>query len=171
MMLALMVAALSFIACSSDDDDDGKNSDSLTMDYDILQINGVNYACCGYRCFVSYSSHWNPSNHSGEILLPCCTSSDAPKGKFEYDYFCKIILEANQDLKKGSKLENFSPRFVKGAIDWYALDYVSGTATITDLQTDEYITIKFDSFKCGNGDNSYILNGTVQLMFDENTKY
>ena len=57
MMLAMMVAALSFNACSSSDDD-GDGID-VKMDYDVLQVNGVSYACYGYRCFVTYESTWD----------------------------------------------------------------------------------------------------------------
>ena len=80
MMLAMMVAALSFTACG--DDDDEEDEINLKQDYDILQINGVNYACYGYRSVIIYSSSWNKANHSGEILLPCGNLSDAKKGEY-----------------------------------------------------------------------------------------
>ena len=167
MMLAMMIAALSFTACSSDDDEDELN---LKQDYDILQVNGVNYACYGYRCMVTYSSSWDLASNYGEILLPCGKISDAQKGEYDYDYMFAISLEGNKRLDKGSKLENFSPTFVSSE-DFYNLDapleYASGSATITDKKDDEYITIRFDSFKLGNGGKSYTLNGTVQLDFDE----
>ena len=163
MMLALMVAALSFTACGGDDDDDDLG---LKVDYDVLQINGVSYACYGYRSFITYTSTWDLSNHSGEILLPCGNLSDAKKGEYDYDYMYSIYLEGNQDLKKGSKLENFSPEF-EDVGEWDRLSYSSGSATITDKKDDKYITVKFDSFKFGNGSKSYTLNGTVQLDLDE----
>ena len=61
MMFAMMFAALSFSACSKSDDDlpDFKN------DYDVLQINGVKYACYGYRSIVTYVSTWDLSHHTG----------------------------------------------------------------------------------------------------------
>ena len=163
MMLALMVAALSFTACGGDDDDDDLG---LKVDYDVLQINGVDYACYGYRSFITYTSTWDLSNHSGEILLPCGNLSDAKKGEYDYDYMYSIYLEGNQDLKKGSKLENFSPEF-EDVGEWDRLSYSSGSATITDKKDDKYINVKFDSFKFGNGSKSYTLNGTVQLDLDE----
>lgn len=167
MMLAIMVAALSITACSGDDDDNKKNnSDGFSQDYDVLQINGMNYACYGYRSTITYSSTWNLSNHKGELKLPCGKLSDAQKGKYNYDYMYTITIKGKQDLKKGNKLENFSP-VLENLGDWYALDYVSGTATVIDKQDDKYITIKFDSFKCGDGGNSYTLNGTVQLELYE----
>lgn len=166
MMLAMMIAALSFTACSSDDDEL-----NLKQDYDILQVNGVNYACYGYRCFATYSSSWNLSTNRGTILLPCGKLSDAQKGEFDYDYMFSIELEGSKRLKKGSKLEDYSPIF-ESSEDYYSLDtpleYVSGSATVTDKKDDKYLTIRFDSFKFDNGDgNSYVLNGTVQLDLDE----
>ena len=163
MMLAIMIAALSFTACGGDDEEDDFG---LKVDYDVLQINGVSYACYGYRSFITYSSTWDLSNHSGEILLPCGNLSDAKKGEYDYDYMYSIYLEGNQDLKKGSKLENFSPEFEEAGI-WDTFNYASGSATITDKKDDKYITVKFDSFKFSNGSKSYTLNGTVQLDLDE----
>lgn len=51
-----MVAALSLTACGGDDDENGGSN--LKQDYDILQVNGVDYACYGYRCAVTYTSTW-----------------------------------------------------------------------------------------------------------------
>ena len=77
-----------------------------------------------------------------------------------------IYLESNSGFKKGSKLENYSPTF-ENIEDWDLVDYVSGSATVTDKKDDKYITIRFDSFKFDNGSNSYTLDGIVQLSLDE----
>jgi len=165
MLLAMMVAALSFTACGGDDDENGGSN--LKQDYDILQVNGVDYACYGYRCAVTYTSTWNKTNNSGEIMLPCGKLSDAKKGEYDYDYMYIINLEGSEDLKNGSKLENYSLKF-KSYEDFYSkYNYDSGSATVTDIRSDKYITIKFDSFMVTNKDgDSYVLNGTVQLAFD-----
>ena len=165
MMLAMMVAALSLTACGGDDDEGGGYD--FKQDYDVLQINGVKYACYGYRCAITYTSTWNSSKHSGEIMLPCGDLADAEKGVYEYNYMYTIGLKGSQDLKTGSKLEDFNPIFEKIG-DWNGLSYVSGSASVIDKMNDRYITIKFDSFTCGSGSKSYTLNGTVQLMLNEN---
>ncbi len=157
----LAVFSLAFISCSKDNDNGEIN---FKQDYDILQINGEKYACYGYRCFITYSSDWDLSTHSGTIRLPCGKLSDAKKGEYDYDFWYSIYLEGNQDLKKGSKLENFSPVF-EG--DYDMGDYISGSATITDKKDDVYITVRFDSFKFSDGSQSYTLDGTVQLDLDE----
>lgn len=95
MMLAMMVAALSLTACGGDDDENGGSN--LKQDYDILQVNGVDYACYGYRCAVTYTSTWNITNNSGEIMLPCGNLSDAKKGEYDYDYMYIINLEGSED--------------------------------------------------------------------------
>ena len=165
MLLAMMVAALSLTACGDDDEEDGIN---LKQDYDILQVNGVNYACYGYRCIITYSSSWNKSKHSGEILMPCGKLSDAKKGEYDYDYMYGIVLEGSKDLKKGSKLEDYSLWFDSSEDSYNDYEYASGSAIVADIKSDEYITINFNSFKVRNEDgNSYVLNGTVQLDFDE----
>ena len=164
MMLAMMFAALSFSACSKSDDDlpDFKN------DYDVLQINGVKYACYGYRSIVTYVSTWDLSHHTGELRLPCGLLSDAEKGEYDYDYMYTIYLEGDGELKKGCKLEDFDPWFeVFGDWNSSGCDYVSGSATVTDKKNDDYVTIKFDSFTFSEGNKSYTLNGTVQLQLDE----
>ena len=163
MVLAMMVAALGFTACGGGDDDDNK---SFKQDYDVLQINGVDYACYGYRCIVTYQSTWDLSKHSGDIRLPCGYLSDAQKGEYDYEFMYLIYLKGNQDLTVGSKLEDFSPIF-ENLSDWSELKYTSGSATILDKQNDKYITVNFDSFTFSNGSKSYTLNGRVQLDFDE----
>ena len=166
MMLAMMVAALSFTACG--DDDDEEDEINLKQDYDILQINGVNYACYGYRSVITYSSYWNKANHSGEILLPCGNLSDAKKGEYNYDYLYGIVLEGSTDLKKGSKLEDYSLWFISSHDNRNDYEYKSGSAVVAEIKSDEYITINFNSFKVRNEDgDSYVLNGTVQLDYDE----
>lgn len=147
-------------------DDEESGGDIFENDYDVLQINGEYYACYGYRCLFTYESTWDLSKHKGEIRLPCGKLSDAQKGEYDYEYAFMFYLKGNQDLKKGSKLEDFSPTFSDLGV-CSGLGYVSGSATITDKKDDEYITIKFNSFTFGSGSNSYTLDGTVQLLFDE----
>lgn len=150
---------------SIDFKDGDDNNDNKTV-YDILQINGESFACFGYRCFVTYKSTWDLSKHNGTIRLPCGKLSDAQKGEFDYNYMYHINLKGSQELKIGSKLENFSPTFKSvGSRD--ELSYVSGSAIVIDKLDDKYITIRFDSIVFGYGSNSYTLDGTVQLMFDE----
>ena len=144
---------------------DGGDVNNKTA-YDILQINGESYACYGYRGLVTYKSTWDLSKHSGTIRLPCGKLSDAQKGEFDFNYMYHIYLKGSQELEIGSKLENFSPTFnIFGSRD--ELSYVSGSAVVIDKLDDKYITIRFDSIVFGYGSNSYTLDGTVQLMFDE----
>lgn len=163
------MSTIEAIDFANDEGGEGPTDDLNTKEYyDVLQINGEYYACYGYRCFITYQSSWDLSNHSGEILLPCGKLSDAQKDEFDFDYMYSIQVEGNKDLKKGSKLEDYS--LVLESIDdngLNSMNYVSGSAIIIDKQDDDYITIKFDSFKFGYGRDSYTLNGTVQLLFDE----
>ena len=61
-------------------------------------------------------------------------------------------------------MENYSPTFESFGDMFSRFDYVSGSAAVID-KSDRYITIKFDNFTFKN----YTLNGTVQLLFDENS--
>ena len=164
MLLAMMVAALSLTACGGDDGGNGNgggiNSNQV---YDVLQINGKDYACYGYRSPITYCSRWDKTIHCGEILLPCGNLSDAQNGKHNYSYMYMIYLDGNQNLSIGSKFENYSPKIEDKMFNRY--DYISGSATVIDKKDDKYITIKFDNFTFKN----YTLNGTVQLLFNENT--
>ncbi|MDO4971698.1 MAG: hypothetical protein Q4E41_06330 [Bacteroidales bacterium] len=150
-------------SCSKDDDD----SDVKVGFYDVIQINGESYACYGYRSIITYESTWNLYQHKGQITLPCGKLSDAQKGEYDYDYLHSISLAGTEDLRKGSKLEDFSPVFATTEDVMNNFNYVSGSATITDKKDDKYITVKFDSFKFASGSKSYVLNGTVQLALDE----
>lgn len=149
-------------------DGGGGNGTNLLSfgDYDVIQINGEKFACYGYRSIITFESSWYISENRGEIVLPCGKLSDAKKGECDIDYMFTIYLESNSGFKKGSKLENYSPTF-ENIEDWDLVDYVSGSATVTDKKDDKYITIRFDSFKFDNGSNSYTLDGIVQLSLDE----
>lgn len=162
--LFLFVVALfsTTVVLSSCRDDDEELKPNLT-DYDVIQINGESYACYGYRCPITYASDWDLSSHRGTLRLPCGKLSDAQKEEYSYDELYEIRLRGSENLKTGSKLEDFSPTFV----DMGTFDYVSGSATITDKKDDKYITVKFDSFKFASGSKSYVLKGTVQLDLDE----
>lgn len=161
------VLTLSFASCGGDDDDElGLNTNTI---YDVIQINGESYACYGYRCPLTYTTDWYLSTHSGTIILPCGKLADAQQGEYDFDYMYSIDLNGSQDLKKGSKLEDFSPEFEAVDDDYVggSLAYISGSATITDKKDDTYITVKFEDFQFSNGTESYTLNGTVQLDLDE----
>ena len=162
--LFLFVVALfsTTVVLSSCGDDDEELMPNLT-DYDVIQINGESYACYGHRCPITYASDWDLSSHRGTLRLPCGKLSDAQKEEYDYDELYEIYLRGSENLKTGSKLEDFSPTFV----DMGTFDYVSGSATITDKKDDKYITVKFDSFKFASGSKSFVLNGTVQLDLDE----
>ena len=149
--------SLGFSSCS-------KNEPSA--DYDIIQINGENYACYGYRCAITFSSTWNLSTHRGKITLPCGKLSDAEKGEYDFDYMYAIYLKGKKDLEKGSNLEDFSPT-LESAGDYEDWSYASGSATVVEKKDDKYIKVKFESFKFKNGSKSYTFTGTVQLDLDE----
>ena len=170
MVFAIVVAALSFTACGGDDDNNNSGGVNTNSIYDVLDVNGAKYACYGKRCSITYSSSWDSSKNRGKILLPCGKLSDAEKGEFDFNYMFSISLKGSERLKIGSRLENYSPTLESSA-DYtsfdYIFDYASGSATVTDKKDDEYITIRFDSFKFGDKGKSYSLNGTVQLDLDE----
>ena len=165
--LFLFVVALfsTTVVLSSCGDDDEDLKPILKTDYDVIQINGESYACYGHRCPITYASDWDLSSHRGTLRLPCGKLSDAQKEEYSYDELYEIRLRGSENLKTGSKLEDFSPTF--NDMESGSFDYVSGSATITDKKDDKYITVKFDSFKFASGSKSYILNGTVQLDLDE----
>ena len=148
----------------NDNQNNGNDNQNKTF-YDVLQINGVSYACFGYRSIFVYRSSWDLSKHSGQIVLPCGSLSLAQNGEFHYDYMYLLNLKGSQELEIGSKLENFSPTFKR--LGKEELSYVSGSATVIDKLYRKYITIRFDSFTFGYGSNSYSLDGTVQLSFHE----
>lgn len=161
LVVALFCAAFTLSSCGDDDEDiDTKTS------YDVIQINGENYACYGYRCPITFCSNWNLSNHSGELNLPCGKLSDAQKGEYDYDEYYTIYLSGSKDLTKGCNLVDFSPEF-DNFPECSGLPYVSGSATVTDKVDDKYVTVKFSSFTFKKGSHSYVLNGTVQLDLDE----
>lgn len=164
MLLAMtMVATLCLTSCG-DDDDGGLN---LSHKYDVIQVNGVNYACYGWRSFITYKSTWNLSENKGVVLLPCGKLSDAQKNEYDYEYMYSIKLAGSNRLVKGSKLEDYSLSFWTSENLYVDCYYASGSATVIDKVDDKNITIRFDSFTFVGSKSSYTINGTVQLAFDE----
>ncbi len=157
MVFAAVIAVLGFSACSVNDEEA-----SFSNEYDLLQINGVDCACYGYRCGLTYESEWNMEQREGEILLPCTTLTNTSSGDYDFNYLYTIYLNGNRDLKKGCKLEDFNAR-LENTDNWEVVNYESGTATVIEKIDNKYITISFDQFKFGEGGNSFTLNGTVQL--------
>ena len=153
--------SLAFSSCSKSEYGFNPNAN-----YDIIQVNGENYACFGYRCAITYETSWDLSTHRGMMILPCGKLSYAEKGEYDFDYMYAIYLEGQSDLKKGSKLEDFSPTF-ECAGEGVDLDYASGSATVENKKDDKYITVKFESLRFKGGNKSYTLKGTVQLKLDE----
>ncbi len=161
-LFVLIILSVSTLFTSCDKDGYSLN---LDIKYDVLQINGKGYACFGNHSLITYSSDWDLSRHCGTIRLPCGNLSDAEKGEWDYDYMFEIYLEGKENLKKGSKLEHFSPEFEQYGKE--TCEYVSGSATIVNKKDDDYITVKFESFSFSSGNSSYVLDGTVTLSLDE----
>jgi len=161
MVFAAAIVAFSFTACSMNDEDA-----NFSQEYDVLQINGVECACYGYRCGLTYESEWNLEQRKGEILLPCATLTNAINADYDYNYLYTIYLNGSKDLKKGSKLEDYNAK-LENTDNWDVVNYESGTAIVTEKVDDKYITISFNQFKFGQGDNSFTLNGTVQLSLNK----
>lgn len=152
-----------FTSCNGDE------ADELDTDnfYDVIQINGESYASYGYRCPITYASDWDLEDHSGTVRVVCGKLSDAQKGEYDYDYAYAFYLSGNKDLKKGSKLEDFEIDFYGDAGEFENYRYSSGSATIVDKKDDQYITVKFSSFKFTSRNKSYVFDGNVQLALDE----
>jgi len=168
LLFAMMAVMLScaFVSCGGDDDND--NGYSNKMDYDILNINGKDYACYGYRCIITYTTLWDLKTHTGVINIPCGELSDAKKGEYDYDYLYGLYLEGSDDLKTGSKLEDFNPELSSSEfVGSKNATYQSGSARVVAKSDDAYITVKFENFKLSNGKNTYTFTGTVQLDLDE----
>lgn len=166
--LALLIAVLGTSSCSKESDNTGNNSNA----YEIIEINGNQYACYGYRSYdqynkITYRSTWDLLNNRGTIILPCGELSDAEKGNYNYDYMLNIGIKGNQPLQKESRLEDFSPTLdiSTSSSGWNYCNYVSGSAIITDIIDDKYITIRFDSFTFSNKSKYYTIIGSVQLLF------
>ncbi len=171
-LLAMALMCVMVLASCGGGDDGGSSSSGSgggnpypTTIYDVLDINGAKYACYGYRSPVTFESAWNLTTHSGKLRLPCGTLAKAESGTHDYDYMFYIHLKGTKDLTTGCKLQDFSPKFE--SVGEEEVNYVSGSATVTDKKNNDYITIKFESFKFGSGSKTYILNGTAQLMIEE----
>ena len=161
--LASIIAciAIAISSCSTN-----KDGNTPKVEYGIIQIDGTSYACYGYGCPITFTSYWNYDTHKGEITLPCGKLSDAQQGVYNYDYAYTIKLSGTEDLAKGSKLENFSPTLTDAG-GWYTLDYTSGSAVVTEIVPNKYITINFSNFYFTKGTTTHSFTGTVQRALSE----
>lgn len=85
MLMAVVAVLMSFVTVSCGDDGDD-NSDG-NMPYQLITVNGEQYACYGYSSYVTYSSS------KSYIQVPYGLLSDAKAGAYNYDNMLMVRLK------------------------------------------------------------------------------
>lgn len=164
MMLAIMVAALSFTACGGDDDDDnggsgggGSNSaSSLT----VVKSNGEKYVSLdGLEWASSYNS--NGSLTDGAIY---CQMTKENAVNMSYLYINLVNGEKSiSDFQNGYDLGKPTINFGAYPSSDNKYKYVSGTIKVIGNNGKEF-TLKFDKYKAEKTSGSNIvINGTMYV--------
>ena len=156
----MAVFSLTLVSCGNDEEDDP------TLTYELININGKNYACYGYGMPITYQSLWKDGTL--HILLPLGELADAQKGEYDYDYMIGITCSDGSKPSVGTNLANY-PNIEATIIlnEGGSAVYESGSAIVKSIKDDDYITIEFKDFKCKTSSiQSYTFNGTVKLYYD-----
>ena len=111
-------------------------------------------------------SSWRDGTLS--ILIPLGELADAKKGEFDYDYMIGIDCFGGNKPSVGTNLADYPEIYVSIMLDESSgTDYKSGSAVVKSVKDDDYITIEFKNFKCGESSaQSFTVNGTVKLLYD-----
>ena len=164
--MAVVVLFMTFALASCGDDDPVE----AAMDYDVLKINNVDYACFGNRCAVTYESTWHSKTKYGQVCLPLGTLEKAQNKQYDYDYLVTFTIK-DAPLSKGSSIGSANAMTYTEDLGNGTLNYVSGSAVVQEKVTNStgggYIVIKFNSLKYANKKNTYVLDGTVTLAYSE----
>ena len=111
-------------------------------------------------------SSWRDGTLS--IMIPLGELADAKKGEFDYDYLIGIDCFGGNKPSVGTNLADYPEIYVSIMLDESSgTDYKSGSAVVKSVKDDDYITIEFKNFKCGESSaQSFTVNGTVKLLYD-----
>ena len=111
-------------------------------------------------------SSWRDGTLS--IWIPLGELADAKKGEFDYDYLIGIDCFGGNKPSVGTNLADYPEIYVSIMLDESSgTDYESGSAVVKSVKDDDYITIEFKNFKCGESSaQSFTVNGTVKLLYD-----
>lgn len=111
-------------------------------------------------------SSWRDGTLS--IMIPLGELADAEKGEFDYDYMIGIDCFGGNKPSVGTNLADYPEIYVSIMLDESSgTDYKSGSAVVKSVKDDDYITIEFKNFKCGESSaQSFTVNGTVKLLYD-----
>ena len=86
----------------------------------------------------------------------------------DYDYLIGIDCFGGNKPSVGTNLADYPEIYVSIMLDESSgTDYKSGSAVVKSVKDDDYITIEFKNFKCGESSaQSFTVNGTVKLLYD-----
>lgn len=197
MMLAMIVAAVGFTACSSDDDDnagdEGQKGSGVT-----LTINGVAWQSSIENVPLFYGNFAADEKHSAGLIFTKFTRKEKNEMQlfFPDSFSFDICMKPNCSITKGMDLATSEDVVKFGGNAEYCLyeDYsdadgtynlygtygganATGSAVIVDFKEKDYLTIKFTNFKIQqlsetgrNSDNAYktlTIDGTVTYKYTD----
>lgn len=189
-MLAMMVAALSFTACGgSDDEEDGGGIPSPSSSM-VIRINGVDWTASTENPPLFYG-HFDGSNSAGLIFTKFTRKETTEMQHFFPDTFhFDIMMKPNVSITKGMDLAKSADVVNYGGNTEFSLsegvlgqdgyrygNYSSkdatGSAVVVDFKEQEFFTIKFTKFKVNrikeeSTDNSFetlTIDGTITYKY------
>lgn len=197
MMLAMIVAAVGFTACSSDDDDnvgdDGQGGNGVT-----LTINGVAWQSSTENMPLFYGNFASDENHSAGLVFTKFVRKEKNEMQlfFPDSFSFDICMKPNCSIVKGMDLAtsedvvkfggNAEYRLYEGFSDadgvynrygTYTGANATGSAVVVDFKEKEFFTIKFSNFRIQQlsetgscSDNAYktlTIDGTVTYKYTD----
>ena len=193
MMLAMMVAALSFTACGGSDEEDGGGNVPSPSDSQIIKINGVDWVASSENPPLFYG-HFDGSQSAGLIFTKFTRKeTNEMQLVFPDTFHFGITMKLNVSITKGLDLAKSTDVVNYGGNTEFSLsegfvgedgyrygNYSSkdatGSAVVVDLKENDFFTIKFTNFKVKrikdeSTDNSYetlTIDGTVTYKYTKN---
>lgn len=168
MMLAMLVAALSFTACSSDDDDNNGSGENTSK---TIIIDGESYYC-------GDGSHVNQSNYYGGMYLTVTAVEDKLLQVHGHELVFRIPPTKVSDLTVGQVFDydDITIRTFRAitemSVNSYNWDAISGEVLIKDIKEKEItIQIKKLTIKAERTGVERKIEGTATLrncVYDSN---
>jgi len=190
MMLAIMVAALSFTACGGDDEEEDGGSIPSPSSSMVIRINGVDWAASTENPPL-FHGHFDGSNSAGLVFTKFTRKETTEMQHFFPDTFHfgitmkpNVSISKGMDLAKSADVVNYGGNtefsLSEGVLGQdgyrygnYSSKDATGSAVVIDFKEKDYFIIKFSNFKVKriveeSTDNSYetlTIDGTITYKY------
>lgn len=166
MVAFLSTMSLTFVSCSSDDDDETLPSSGKT-----ININGVDYEIDPYMTLEGYL---DSSTHKGEFTVSYFTKEGDTRTAYylTFEYSSPTQPQVGDDFAQKSlglsvMFSHFSDSYdvLNGENPWAIIPYKSGSAKVVGVEKNKII-VQFNNLQMKDNKMTYTFNGTVDIDYN-----